>query len=90
MKEAWDETIPESKRRMAIYAASKIEAEKEAWKWMESEERSFEFNSVLPSFTVSQILTFFSFRLIRAGWKSTSPRDLWFYYGSSTQVTRGR
>lgn len=40
---------------MAIYAASKIEAEKEAWKWMESEERPFEFNSVLPSFTVGHV-----------------------------------
>lgn len=40
---------------MAIYAASKIEAEKEAWKWMESEGRPFEFNSVLPSFTVGHV-----------------------------------
>ncbi|KAJ6018215.1 hypothetical protein N7451_001594 [Penicillium sp. IBT 35674x] len=56
VKEAWDETTPEPKRRMAIYAASKIEAEKEAWKWMESEERAFEFNSILPSFTVGRVL----------------------------------
>lgn len=55
MEEAWDETIPEPKRRMAIYAASKIEAEKKAWQWMESEERSFEFNSILPSLTVGPI-----------------------------------
>ncbi|KAJ5778688.1 hypothetical protein N7520_001934 [Penicillium odoratum] len=56
VKAAWNESTPENERRMAIYATSKIEAEKEAWKWMESQERTFEFNTVLPCVTVGKIL----------------------------------
>lgn len=31
---ARDETVPELLRRLAVYAASKTEGEREAWKWV--------------------------------------------------------
>ncbi|KAJ5109434.1 hypothetical protein N7456_006109 [Penicillium angulare] len=53
---AWDENTPQEKKNVAIYSTSKIEGEKEAWKWAEDPKCPFEFNSVLPSFTVGRIL----------------------------------
>lgn len=53
---AWDENTPADLRKFAIYAASKTEAERAAWSWMESEIRPFELNTVLPSFVVRSTL----------------------------------
>ncbi|GAB1214660.1 hypothetical protein ATERTT37_003824 [Aspergillus terreus] len=39
VKLAWDETTPEPLRRFAVYAASKTEAERKAWNWMEEQSR---------------------------------------------------
>jgi nucleoside-diphosphate-sugar epimerase len=48
---AWDEANPS--RQYAVYAASKTEAEKTAWKWVETHKPGFVLNTVLPNFNVS-------------------------------------
>lgn len=36
-----------------VYAASKVEGEREAWKWVEKNKPGFVFNSILPGTNVS-------------------------------------
>lgn len=80
LQAAWDESIPEEKRKIAIYSTSKIEAEREAWRWVENEKCSFELNTVLPCFTVSQdCLAGFQepqVSFISPGWKNSSLRNI--------------
>jgi hypothetical protein len=40
-------------RPFAVYAASKVEGEKAAWKWVQTKQPGFVLNTVLPSFNVS-------------------------------------
>lgn len=50
---AWDESIPHEEKAMAVYAASRIESERESWKWMEANKPHFVYNTVVPCFNVS-------------------------------------
>ncbi|KAG2416671.1 hypothetical protein HFD88_007887 [Aspergillus terreus] len=56
VKLAWDETTPEPLRRCAVYAASKTEAERKAWNWMEEQKPHFKLNTVLPGSTYGRML----------------------------------
>lgn len=53
VKAAWDPQTPEKGKGYAIYAASKTESERAAWKWVEKNKPGFTFNTVLPNYTVS-------------------------------------
>lgn len=50
-KLAWAPPPYEDGRKYAVYAASKTEAEKACWKFVEEEKPQFEFSTVLPSVT---------------------------------------
>lgn len=52
VRKAWDDQTPESDKGIAVYAASKTESEREAWKWIEEHKPQFQFNTVLPCFNV--------------------------------------
>ncbi|KAJ5781276.1 hypothetical protein N7457_006436 [Penicillium paradoxum] len=56
VKGAWNPDTPKPVKGVFCYAASKIEAEKAAWKWVEKYQPDFQFNTVLPDFTVGRIL----------------------------------
>jgi hypothetical protein len=53
LKTAWDESVPQEEKTVAVYAASKLEAERESWKWVKEHQPHFEFNTVVPCFNVS-------------------------------------
>jgi hypothetical protein len=53
IKQAYDPDAPEHLKGFFGYAASKTEGEKAAWRWMEKNKPDFQFNTVLPEFTVS-------------------------------------
>ncbi|KAL1966625.1 hypothetical protein VTN77DRAFT_4036 [Rasamsonia byssochlamydoides] len=53
---AWDEATPAEARPYVVYAASKVEAEKAAWKWVETHKPGFVLNAVLPNFNSGPIL----------------------------------
>lgn len=52
VKAAWDENTPAQVKPLAVYAASKTEGERAAWKWVEENKPHFVFNSVLPNMNV--------------------------------------
>lgn len=56
IKQAYNPDTPEYLKGMFGYAASKTEGEKAAWRWMEKNKPSFQFNTVLPDFTVSSMV----------------------------------
>lgn len=56
IKQAYNPDAPEDMKGMFGYAASKTEGEKAAWKWVEKNKPSFQFNTVLPDFTLGRIL----------------------------------
>lgn len=49
---AWDKNIPTHSKGYIVYGASKTEAERAAFKWIEEHDRPFIFNTVLPGITV--------------------------------------
>ncbi|KAI2790561.1 Ketoreductase adrE [Penicillium oxalicum] len=53
---AWDQNTPAATKPVFVYAASKTEAERSAFKWVEDHGRPFVLNSVLPCMTVGKIL----------------------------------
>lgn len=55
IKQAYNPDAPEQMKGLFVYAASKTEGEKAAWRWMEKNKPGFQFNTVLPDFTVSFI-----------------------------------
>lgn len=55
IKQAYNPDAPEQMKGLFVYAASKAEGEKAAWKWVEKNKPGFQFNTVLPDFTVSFI-----------------------------------
>lgn len=57
IKAAHDTNTPEAAKGFAVYVASKIEAERAAWRWVEENKPKFAFNTVLPNFTVSSSAT---------------------------------
>ncbi|KAL4879882.1 NAD dependent epimerase/dehydratase [Aspergillus karnatakaensis] len=56
IKAAWDPATPEKEKAYTVYSASKAEAERLAWKWVEENQPHFEFNAVLPDFNVGRTL----------------------------------
>jgi len=56
IKAAYNPDAPAHLKGLFGYAASKTEAEKAAWKWVEEHNPDFQFNTVLPDFTVSAVL----------------------------------
>ncbi|KAJ5261587.1 NAD-dependent epimerase/dehydratase [Penicillium chrysogenum] len=56
IKQAYDPDAPEHLKGFFGYAASKTEGEKAAWRWMEKNKPDFQFNTVLPEFTLGRIL----------------------------------
>ena len=53
IKLAYNSDAPPLVKGLYTYAASKTEGEKAAWRWMEKNKPDFQFNTVLPDFTVS-------------------------------------
>ncbi|KAJ5371652.1 NAD-dependent epimerase/dehydratase [Penicillium concentricum] len=56
IKQAYNPDAPEYMKGFFTYAASKTEGEKAAWKWMGENKPDFQFNTVLPDFTIGRIL----------------------------------
>ncbi|KAJ5817358.1 NAD-dependent epimerase/dehydratase [Penicillium robsamsonii] len=56
IKQAYNPDAPQHMKGLFTYAASKTEGEKAAWKWMEENKPDFQFNTVLPDFTIGRIL----------------------------------
>ncbi|KAJ5431746.1 NAD-dependent epimerase/dehydratase [Penicillium cf. griseofulvum] len=56
IKQAYNPEAPEHMKGMICYAASKTEGEKAAWRWMEKNKPDFQFNTVLPDFTLGRVL----------------------------------
>lgn len=54
VKAAFDKSTPADAMPFTVYVASKTEAERAAWKWVENNKPAFEFNAVLPYYTVSK------------------------------------
>ncbi|KAJ5463745.1 NAD-dependent epimerase/dehydratase [Penicillium sp. IBT 31633x] len=55
IKGAWNPDTPQDVKGVFCYAASKTEAEKAAWSWVERNNPDFQFNTVLPDFTLGRI-----------------------------------
>ncbi|KAI2830273.1 hypothetical protein CBS147343_3363 [Aspergillus niger] len=53
---ALDPSTPEDLRGFVVYCASKTESEKAAWNWVERNNPRFQFNTVLPSYTLGRVL----------------------------------
>ncbi|KAJ5124999.1 uncharacterized protein N7515_008824 [Penicillium bovifimosum] len=53
---ACDPNTPDRLKGFFGYAASKTAAEKAAWKWMKENNPGFQFNTVLPDFTLGRVL----------------------------------
>ncbi|KFY25358.1 hypothetical protein V491_01784 [Pseudogymnoascus sp. VKM F-3775] len=56
VKAAFDKSTPADAMPFTVYVASKTEAERAAWKWVENNKPAFEFNAVLPYYTLGQVL----------------------------------
>ncbi|KAF4772198.1 hypothetical protein N7455_009075 [Penicillium solitum] len=52
----WDKSTPEEAKGFLVYVASKAEGERAAYNWVKKNNPSFTFNSVLPDFTMGEIL----------------------------------
>ncbi|KAL0934614.1 aldehyde reductase ii [Colletotrichum truncatum] len=53
---AWDPNTPKEVKGYSVYAASKTEGERAAWKWVEKNKPGFVFNTVLPNCNFGEIL----------------------------------
>jgi hypothetical protein len=51
---------------MAVYSASKTEAERQAFKWVQENQPSFQFNTVVPDYNVGHSISRFVHPCIRA------------------------
>ncbi|KAF0324080.1 aldehyde reductase ii [Colletotrichum asianum] len=56
IKAAWDSNTPAHRMPFMVYAASKAEGEKAAWKWVEEHKPGYVFNTILPNFTSGEIM----------------------------------
>ncbi|KAL7937558.1 NAD dependent epimerase/dehydratase [Trichoderma chlorosporum] len=56
VKAAWDPNTPEAIKGFAIYGASKTEAERFAWKWVDQNKPGFVFNAILPTWNLGRVL----------------------------------
>jgi hypothetical protein len=50
---AWDANTTADVKPFVVYAASKTEGERAAWRYMKDNKPDFTFNSVLPNLAVS-------------------------------------
>ncbi|KAL5341907.1 putative aldehyde reductase [Aspergillus crustosus] len=48
---AWSQITPPAQRRVQVYAVSKVEQERDAWRWVRESSPGFRFNTVLPNMT---------------------------------------
>lgn len=55
IKAAWDSNTSEDRKGVFTYAASKTEAERQAWAWVRENKPRFSFNAVFPKWTVSRL-----------------------------------
>ncbi|KAE8165705.1 NAD(P)-binding protein [Aspergillus tamarii] len=53
---AWDPTTPDHIKPGVVYTAAKVEAEREAWKWIAKHNPPFVLNTVLPNVNFGKIL----------------------------------
>ncbi|RFU35043.1 hypothetical protein B7463_g1306, partial [Scytalidium lignicola] len=53
---AWSEKTPESQKAYAVYAASKTEGERQAWKWVAEKKPGFVLNTIVPNINFGKIL----------------------------------
>ncbi|KAH0843828.1 Aldehyde reductase 2 [Fonsecaea pedrosoi] len=53
---AWSDETPAEARGFQVYTASKVEGEREAWRWFEKNKPGYAFNTILPPFNVGPIL----------------------------------
>ncbi|KAE8162634.1 hypothetical protein BDV40DRAFT_288360 [Aspergillus tamarii] len=56
VRAAFDEGTPENSKPFTVYVASKTEGERAAWMWVKNNKPPFVFNSVLPYYTLGQVL----------------------------------
>ncbi|KAI8299825.1 Aldehyde reductase 2 [Colletotrichum sp. SAR11_240] len=56
IKAAWDPNTPAHRMPFMVYAASKAEGEKAAWKWVDERKPGYVFNTILPNFTSGEIM----------------------------------
>ncbi|KAH8695618.1 cinnamoyl-CoA reductase [Talaromyces proteolyticus] len=56
LRAAWQQDTTDDRLGLHVYAASKTEGERQAWKWIQTNKPSFVFNSVLPNFNIGKIL----------------------------------
>ncbi|KAE9570610.1 Aldehyde reductase 2 [Colletotrichum fructicola] len=56
VKSAWDPSLAEDKKPYYIYAASKTEGERAAWKWVGKNKPGYVFSTVLPNCNWGEIL----------------------------------
>ncbi|KAE9579761.1 Aldehyde reductase 2 [Colletotrichum fructicola] len=56
IKAAWNPNTPAHRMPFMVYAASKAEGEKAAWKWVEEHKPGYVFNTILPNFTTGEIM----------------------------------
>ncbi|KAJ0345053.1 hypothetical protein COL26b_010105 [Colletotrichum chrysophilum] len=56
IKAAWNPNTPAHRMPFMVYAASKAEGEKAAWKWVGEHKPGYVFNTILPNFTTGEIM----------------------------------
>ncbi|KAE8319169.1 hypothetical protein BDV41DRAFT_521331 [Aspergillus transmontanensis] len=56
VRSARDPSVPVAQKSYLVYAASKTESEREAWKWVKQNKPGFDFNTVLPDTNFGKIL----------------------------------
>ncbi|OGM43401.1 cinnamoyl-CoA reductase [Aspergillus bombycis] len=56
VRSAKDPSVPVAQKPYLVYAASKTESEREAWKWVKQNNPGFDFNTVLPGTIFGKIL----------------------------------
>lgn len=54
VRAAYSNDTPLDKKPYIVYAASKTEGERSAWKWVAENKPGFEFNVVIPNVNVSE------------------------------------
>jgi nucleoside-diphosphate-sugar epimerase len=54
---AWSKDTPAEQKPYNVYAASKTESERAAWKWFKERKPGFAFNTILPNMNVSLSLS---------------------------------
>ncbi|KAI9660479.1 MAG: hypothetical protein M1821_009829 [Bathelium mastoideum] len=76
IKQAWKAPPYQKERAFTVYAASKTQAEYEAWEFMKKEEPNFTFSTVLPNMNWGRIIS-----VDNQGHPSTSAHPVYLYQG---------